>query len=761
MNFLYLPEANLYSLETNLYSQKFPMKAVDKGHSAYLTRRCNTFVYNLIFAFQRINIVKSGRFLFAFVFFPLTILTAQHARIDSLKIALHRAQADTDRINTLVRLGNAIENINPDSAVLLGNQALALSRRILWGKGIVSSQYYLGIYYEIKGGGAIAFAYEDSALVNSSKYKYSGKLSSIYNELGNIVSDQNNYSTGLDYYFKALIIDSINGESPAYIYNNIGLNYKEMGQYVKAEQYYLKAEKLDEEINNKEHLASLYGNLGNLYYLQGNYKKGIKNNLKALELDSSINAQGRLISDYQNTGLGYLYLNIPAIAMAYGFKSISLSEKLGVLANLQKSLNNIGQEFQDIYKVDSTGKGFSYTRNGIALHVIHTALLDSAFTYYQNSIKYADSSMDKICLLTATRGVGDIYALRNDYPRAILNYQLAYRIADSLGVLYEKMVLSQVLGHALAKTSNYPMAIKYLDNMVVLKDSLFGKEKNKQMAEMEAKYQNEKKEKEIETLAQKNELQIKQSRYAIFGLASLALLIAAIAFLLIRQNRINTLNAKIEMEQKLLRSQMNPHFIFNAMTSIQSYIYSEDPKTAANYLSSVFRLMRSIMESSKKEYVLLEKEMSALKDYLILQQLCAQDKFDFTIDIDDKIDIESTLIPPMLAQPFIENSIKHGILNNPIEKGKLQIRLYTANGMILMEIEDNGIGRERSKEISNKQKGDHLSVATDITRERIALLNRNSSRKMEIKILDLKNEKNEGIGTKVVLHIPLITLDTL
>jgi LytS/YehU family sensor histidine kinase len=146
-----------------------------------------------------------------------------------------------------------------------------------------------------------------------------------------------------------------------------------------------------------------------------------------------------------------------------------------------------------------------------------------------------------------------------------------------------------------------------------------------------------------------------------------------------------------------------------------------------------------------------------LKDYLILQQLCFQDKFDFKIDIDDKIDMENTLIPPMLAQPFIENSIKHGILNNPVEKGKLQIRLYKNDEMILLDIEDNGIGREKSKEINDGQKGAHLSVATDITKERIALLNRNSARKMEIQILDLKNEKDESTGTKVVLRIPLKT----
>ena len=705
--------------------------------------------------------MKSIQVLFALVLFALTNVTAQHTGIDSLKNVINEAKEDTARIKAITVLGSKIEYTNLDSAILLGLKALKLSRGVSWGKGIVLSQHCLGIYYGIKGDDKTALAYGDSALANSVKYKYTKEVASIYNELGNIASDQNDYSTGLNYYFKALSIDSLSDKKLLPIVcNNIGLDYKEMGYYVKAEEYYLKAEKVYEEGLNKEHLATIYGNLGDLYYLQGYYKKGIENNLRALELDSSINEQVRLIADYQNTGLGYLYINNCSEAIAYAFKSVSLAQKTGVLADIQKTLNNIGQAFQGIYESDSLFKGFSFTRNGVNLYVTHKALLDSALAYYQNSVQYASFAKDKITLLTATRGIGDIYVARKDYPHAIFNYQLAYHIADSLGVLLEKMEISQVLGHALAKTGNYLMALKYLDNVSSLKDSLFGKEKSRQTAEMEAKYQNEKNEKEIETLAQKNEiqdLQIKQNKYAIFGLASLALLIGAVAFLLIRQNRINTLHSKIAIEQKLLRSQMNPHFIFNAITSIQNYIYKEEPKAAADYLSSVFRLMRSIIESSKKEYVLLESEMAALKDYLILQQLCFRDKFDFEIDIDEQIDLENTLIPPMLAQPFIENSIKHGILNNPLVKGKLQIRLNGGNGMILLDIEDNGIGREKSEEIGNKEKGTHLSIATDITRERIALLNRSSAKKMGMQIFDLKNEKDESTGTKVVLRIPVKT----
>lgn len=714
-----------------------------------------------LYLLSNIQAVKNF-LLFLIMLLCLTVnLYAQHHKIDSLKNALAYAQKDTEKINTLIRLGKEMEGIKADSSVLLGKQALALSRSTSWGKGIVYSQYSLGNYYRTLGDIKTALEYADTALANSRKYKYAGNLASIYNQFGNLKSDQNNYSESLDYYFKALAIDSLEDKQmlAGLLYDNIGSDYQEIGQYIKAEEYYLRSEKIFEEKNDKEGLANSYGNLGTLYYLQGNYQKGLESNFKALELDSSLNEEGKLIPDYANIGLGYSYLKNHASTLAYNFKALSLIKKTGKLYSIQVIFSSIGGEFLDIYESDSAAKGFIYRRDGVTLRVMHSALLDSAFAYVQKCITYANMANDRASLMTATNNIGDIYAFRKDYTNAISYYQRSYDIADSLGVLYQKMEGSEVLGHTYAKLGNYKMAVKYLDNVIILKDTLFGQEKNKQMAEMEAKYQNEKKQKEIETLAQKNEiqnLQIKQSTYFIFGLASLVLLIATMAFLLIRQNRINTLNTKIELEQKLLRSQMNPHFIFNVITSIQNYIYKEEPQEAANYLSSVFKLMRSIIESSKKEYVFLDKEISALKDYLALQQLCFQNKFDFKIDMDPNMDTENIMIPPMMAQPFIENAIEHGIINNPDKNGEIIIRLLLQHESFSLEIEDNGVGREKAKEINLMHTtGKHLSVATNITRERIALLNKKLKKKISMNIVDLKNPENKACGTKVIFFFPL------
>ena len=492
-----------------------------------------------------------------FVIFLCSIgnVFAQNHQADSLKMALTNAKQDTEKINTLIRLAGAIEANNPDTAIMLCNQSLAMSRSISWKKGIIYSQYDLGIFYEIKGSVNIALAYEDSALALSEKENIKGKLSSIYNILGNIYSDQNNYSVGLDYYFKSLAIDSLSvSHAIADVCSNIGLDYQEMGNYVKAEDYYFKAQRIYETENNKEGLATVASNLGNLYNLQGDYKKGLESNFAAEQIDSSINNQENLILDYQNIGNEYLPLHNYKKALEYGFKGIYLSEKIGILNNLYSGLSNVGLTFIYIYEADSAAKGFTYTLNNKQIYLSHTALLDSALKYEQISIVYANSVNNKVGLLTATREIGDIFNLRKDYQKAILFYQRAYDLADSINVLQEKMENSRVLGHTFAKVGNYPLAYKYLDNAIRLNDSLFGEEKQKAIGKIEAQFDYDKKFLEQKKEHEKEEAvsaeQEKRQKYVIATVSLGFGVVLIFLTLLFRRYKLTNRQKKIIEEQK-------------------------------------------------------------------------------------------------------------------------------------------------------------------------------------------------------------------
>jgi tetratricopeptide (TPR) repeat protein len=686
-------------------------------------------------------------------------LNAQQHKADSLSLLLLKCKQDTEKVNILVNISGILETINPDSAILFCKQALTLSRSISWHDGIIYSMYAVGTYYAIKGDVTRALAYEDSALKYSSSYNLSRRLGDIYNALGNIESDQNKYDSSLAYYFKAVAIDSLaNQFDLGEVYNNIGINYGELGNYLKSEEYYLKSEKICEERNDKKGAVGVLANLANLYELQGDAYKALKTDFKVLLIDSSSNNQECLVIDYENIGERYTTLKDYTRALEYTYRSVDLGKRLGTLDNLLTGLSNLGIIFIQVYQNDTAIKKISYKVHGSSVSVLRSAILDSALKYELLCLKYANQVNNHSSLIPAETGMGLIFTLKKEYSKAIPHYQRAYNLADSLGLLREEMDNAQILARAFIKINNYQLAASYLDKAMVLKDSVFNVERNRQINELEAKYQSERKEKEIEALAQKNEiqnLQIKQNIYLIYGLVVLSLLIIAIAFLLIRQNRINTLHSKIELEHKLLRSQMNPHFIFNAMTGIQNYIYKEEPQLAANYLSSVFKLMRSIIEGSKEEYVLLEKEILTLRHYLTLQQLCFLDKFDFNITIDSRLDVENTVIPPMMAQPFIENALEHGIINKKDGKGIVDIRLTFLDHMFSLEIEDNGVGREKAKEIGLKQLGKHLSVATNITQERIKLLNKKANKKITMQIADLKDGNSQARGTRVTFCFPL------
>ena len=192
----------------------------------------------------------------------------------------------------------------------------------------------------------------------------------------------------------------------------------------------------------------------------------------------------------------------------------------------------------------------------------------------------------------------------------------------------------------------------------------------------------------------------------------------------------------IELEQKLLRSQMNPHFVFNSLTSIQNYVLGNYSYKANHYLAKFSKLLRLILENSRNNTISLQQEVQTLDHYLNLQKIRYEDKFDFQLEVDSTLDQEIIKIPPMLTQPFVENAIEHGF-KPATYKGLLSIRFERAQDYIVAIIADNGIGIERSKRLRARKGVVHRSLATRISEERIENLNRFNKRKIQLYIEDL------------------------
>lgn len=210
-----------------------------------------------------------------------------------------------------------------------------------------------------------------------------------------------------------------------------------------------------------------------------------------------------------------------------------------------------------------------------------------------------------------------------------------------------------------------------------------------------------------------------------------------------------------QYRQQALSKQMNPHFLFNSLNSIQYYIVKNDKVSSSRYLSKFATLMRMILNNSQHQAISLNEELSALKLYLELEAMRFKEHFEYTIEIDPVIDQVSTFIPPFIIQPFIENSIWHGLMNRE-EKGLLQIKLTYKENSISCIVEDNGVGRKKSQEIQENSQLERTSRGIAITETRLKLFDVKKTTANPIIYTDLCDENGEAIGTRVEIIIPIV-----
>lgn len=221
-----------------------------------------------------------------------------------------------------------------------------------------------------------------------------------------------------------------------------------------------------------------------------------------------------------------------------------------------------------------------------------------------------------------------------------------------------------------------------------------------------------------------------------------------------RKNRIKeAYNRKLaEVELQALRAQMNPHFLFNTLSSIQHFITLSKSEEAINYLSKFAKLMRIILENSQKPEISLKDELSALEIYLDLESLRFKDKFDYQIIVDNELDQTYDQIPPLLIQPYVENAIMHGIMHLK-SKGKITVSIDKEGDFMKLSIHDNGVGREKAKHFEDQKM--HKSRGMSITKDRLEIINSSRKSSLNANITDLKNSAGEAIGTLVEIYIPL------
>jgi ligand-binding sensor domain-containing protein len=210
-----------------------------------------------------------------------------------------------------------------------------------------------------------------------------------------------------------------------------------------------------------------------------------------------------------------------------------------------------------------------------------------------------------------------------------------------------------------------------------------------------------------------------------------------------------------ELEHKALQAQMNPHFIFNCLNSIQQYIFAQDIFAANKYITGFAKLIRATLNNSTRTFIPLSEEIDYLTAYLSLEKLRFKDKMDYFIDVDSMIDRYSVLIPPMLIQPYVENSMRHGLRHKTEGRGYIRIKLTQMNNQLVVIVEDNGIGRERAARYKTGEHIEYQSKGMTLTADRIRMMNAGNEERITVEVIDLKDAEDRAAGTRVIISFPL------
>jgi len=320
------------------------------------------------------------------------------------------------------------------------------------------------------------------------------------------------------------------------------------------------------------------------------------------------------------------------------------------------------------------------------------------------------------------------------------------------------------LAYAYEGIGDYKNAYKYFQLYTGEYQANFETERIAALTSLEKKYQVEKKEQEIATLSRD-----KRNQRIVIGISIGAFVVALILLVFIwRANRLQKkLFAKekelqkkemekrmSELEQTALRAQMNPHFIFNSLNSVQRFVINNDVEGVNQYLSTFANLIRQTLENSGKQLIPLSHEVKYLETYLKLEQMRSNDKFNYRININPDVDPEETYIPNMIIQPYLENSVIHGMAGKKQNEGVINLTI-SKNHKLTCVVEDNGVGIAASKANRLKIDMDHESMGTAITEKRIEMFNTVNNEKIELEVIDKSGLSQQENGTKIMIKFPL------
>jgi tetratricopeptide (TPR) repeat protein len=606
----------------------------------------------------------------------------------------------------------------------------------------------------------------------------------VYHHLGNYHSLSHEFSTANFYLHEAekLSIKGRNNSQIAANYNFIAEHF--MRQNLKDSALYFSdlALKYGRRTSGKNMLDECLNIQSAIYRFFGQIELSVAKNILAAEWAQKTGDLYHLSQYYREIGMSQRQIRNFDDANYYLTRSLSFAKEIidkrqmglalisiGYVSYERKLFENSIQKVEESMRLldnlgDLNGLGEAYNLLGIVRREQRNYL--QAIIALNKALVYFESTGNKDKISEVYYNVGTVFIKQNKATNALQYLERSLDIRKSSGnqnLIFENYRLLSEVYRKLGQTQN---ALKYIDLYLNHMDSNSLEMATKKIADLSENYRSEQRYKIIQSQAdsieqQRREKNLTQTKlrytnlknnvqwYIIIALLIFASLAGVIIFYRSNQIKIRQQQREAEMSQTLLRAQMNPHFVFNAMSVIQSYIYENDTVNSSKFLVNFSRLMRLILENSPKEFITLETEVEILQKYLETQKLRFGDRFNFTITQSVELLPEFTLVPPMIAQPFVENAIEHGQLHT-IKGGEIKVDFTREGNLLQINIQDNGIGRSGAEQ--NKKGKAHKSMAMDITRERINNLNSKYRTSGTLQVEDL--DPNQKSGTKVLISLP-------
>ena len=585
-------------------------------------------------------------------------------------------------------------------------------------------------------------SFPDSTLMlaeTSLKYflKHPGELHHTvfcYIAIGNAYSNLGDQEEAFNYYMQAInYLEDVKGPEPVLNELNLRVQYNagfckiKQGDLTTASSLYWDALEKAQLIKDSLFLGHIYSQIGNIYLRRKDYPAAIQVNLKGLKILEEIGAPSKL---FLQGALGAAYTELNMLdSSAYYLEQVVQSRRAGKdQLSLGISLVNLAEMYrrqQNFAAAESANKEAMEMGRASNLKVLQINANINLCLCNLNQAKYDDA------LRYAQDGIS-LFSDNIEFNLAADAYLCASEASEALGTATK--------------------ALDFYKKHRAYADSIINEESTSTFKALEAQYQI--KENKAKIIQLENEAALKASKNKQLLLGSLAIiiilvLIGMILFINTHRKLIQSEKKQIEIEQKLLRFQMNPHFIFNAISSIQNFLFDKrELKIALKYISQFGELMRQTLEHSRESYISLDKELASLRNYLSLQQLRYQNTFEYDIIVDSSLHAEEIMIPPLIAQPFVENAIEHGQIYK-VKDGKVSIRIDAFQHGIKLSIEDNGMGLSSVHVNQLKRLKKNKSLATTITKERLSVWSRQHKQKFKLLV-----EQIQHGGTLVTIEIP-------